>query len=258
MKFVSKAALALAVSATLVGCGGGSGDSGVDKALSAGSPDVFSVPEGVWGGTFDSGSFSAYQALVQEDGSYWIAYGNMAGNLFAVSGFMQGTGIGKNGTFISSDLRNYGANTIGSRALMNASFVPGASFSGSVVTNLGTVGFSGTPGTTFNYNTPAIVADIARTWDMHQLNGTPTSISITADGVLTGTAGACSITGTVLPSPSGKNRYDVTTQTGANCLPANTAGTGIAVLEANSQTTQLIIATVGTDRTAGMALIGSR
>ncbi|MDO8298489.1 hypothetical protein [Lacisediminimonas sp.] len=259
MKFATTAALALAISVALGGCGGGGGNT-QDDALSAGSTDVFSVPEGVWGGTFDKGSFTAYQALVQEDGTYWVAYGNVAANTFAVSGFMQGTGIGKNGTFNSSDLRNYGAGGIWTSASLNASFVPGASWNGSVITNLGTVGFNGTPGTAFNYNTPAIPANIAHTWDMHQLNGTATSVNITADGVLTGTAGTCTITGTVVPSASGTNLYDVTTQFGASCLPANTTGTGIAIWQAipNSEKAQLIIAAVASDRSAGMALIGNR
>ncbi len=263
MKFARKAALKWALAATVLlgGCGGGDGDRAVDNsALGNSGTTVFGVPEGVWGGRFDKGVDPVYQALVQADGSLWIAYGKVAGDGLAVSGFMHGTGVGKNGTFISSELRNYGARSTGSPALMNAAFVPESSFHGSVINNVGTVAFNATPGRTFNYNTPALPASIEGNWVMYQLNGTATTINITAAGDLIGTAGACEITGTVQPSASGKNVYDVTTEFGAGCLPASTAGRGIAIWQAfpESATAQLIIAAVTNDKINGMALIGTR
>ena len=261
MKFSKSAALAalaaltLATSVALAGCGGGANDT-----FSAGGATVVGVPEGAWAGTFDKGSNSAFEALVQGDGSTWIAYGNFTGDVFAVSGFLQGTGSGTNGAFTSPAMRNYGAGGIGIRTGLAATYVPGSRFDGTVDNFIGTVNFSGAPAAAFNYNTPAIVLSIAGTWSMRGLDGTATTMSIGGDGVLTGSAGACAITGTVVPSADGKNLFDVTTNLGAGCSPANMSGRGIAVWHRNQDTAreQLIIAAVSSDRSTGMGLVGNR
>lgn len=262
MKFNKSAALAalaaltLTVSIALGGCSGG----GADDAFSALAVTVDEVPEGLWAGTFEKGSSRAFQALVQDDGSYWIAYGNLTGEVFTVSGFLQGTGSGSDGAFVSPAMRNYGAGGIGIRTGLVATFVPGSRFDGTVDNFIGKVNFSGTPAAGFHYDTPAIVADIAGTWNLQQLDGTATAVSIDADGVLTGSADACAITGTVRPNADGKNLFDVTTHLDGGCSPANMSGRGIALWQRNPDNAfeQLIIAAVSSDRSTGMGLIGNR
>ncbi|PJC23139.1 MAG: hypothetical protein CO065_00295, partial [Comamonadaceae bacterium CG_4_9_14_0_8_um_filter_57_21] len=109
--------LIAAVSASfLVACGGGGGDS----PAGSGTPTVGSTAptatattgqaQGFYAGNFVfSGTPRQFQLAILENDEYWALYGlaNAGGGL-TVFGFIQGQGTTTNGTFTSSNLRDFG------------------------------------------------------------------------------------------------------------------------------------------------------
>ena len=84
----------------LAGCGGGGGDSQ--------SPKPGPSAEGVYGGTLTGSTSTAFQLLVLENGDLWSLYGTQTPTQFSVSGFVQGSGTSNNGSFTSSNARDFG------------------------------------------------------------------------------------------------------------------------------------------------------
>ena len=216
------------------------------------------TPEGYWAGTTANGN--THNTIVLEDGTYWVAYGPMVGGVLAVAEFVQGSGTSNNGSFTSSNLRDYWSNGTVLQGSMSASFRPGSSFNGTITAGAGSTTFTGTAGSaTYNYNTPANLANIAGTWNMTQLNGTATIVTVAGGGGFTAVAGACTVTGTFTPRPSGKNVFNVIGTGDAGCVPANATISGIGVWsQPSAGVQQLIVAAVTADRNGGVGLIGQR
>ena len=248
----------LAVSAvvfTLGACGGGGGDS-TSPAPSA------TKAEGVYSGTLTGSTSSAFKLLVLENDEYWGVYGADSASAFLVAGFIQGQGTSNNGSFTSSNLKDFGTAPPASGTL-TATYVVNTSISGTAVAPAGTVTFSGTPITssTYNYNAPADLANIAGTWSLTALDLSNVALTVATTGAFTGSSGGCSFTGTFTPRTSGKNVFNFTLTFGAApCALPNQTGTGIALsyLLSNGTTRQLIVVGTNAERTSGTMLIGTR
>lgn len=253
-------AFALATMAMLSACGGGgSSDS------SAASPVVQTAAtsaQGVYEGTTSSGF--VLNTLVLEDDQYWTIYGTQSGATMSLNGLVQGTGKSNNGSFSSSDLKDFfftGEVTAGS---LSATYVPGVSFSGTSSSSTGTQALSFTTKamspTLYNYNTAPILADIAGAWTMNELSGALVNINIAANGAFTGTSSGCSFSGTLTPRPSGKNVFNVAINFGgAPCRLSNQAASGVAVdYLLSTGKRQLLLAGVNGPRTAGTVVFGTR
>ena len=87
---------------SLASCGGGGSDS---PAPSAGP-----TAEGVYGGTLTGSTSSAFQLLVLENGEFWAMYGTQTASAFGVAGFIQGSGTSNNGSYTSSNTKDFGVN----------------------------------------------------------------------------------------------------------------------------------------------------
>jgi hypothetical protein len=245
------AAIALA---TLIACGGG-GDGGTSTGPSA---------EGVYGGTLTGSTSNAFQLLVLENGEFWAMYGTQTSNFFAIAGFIQGSGTSNNGSFASSNTKDFGfspARAGSTSATYNAA---AKTIAGTVTaTGGGSVSFSGgpVPGSLYNYNSAAALSTVSGSWSTTTLTGESVAITIAASGSFTASSGAgCNFGGTVTPRASGKNVFNVALNFGsAPCALAGQSATGIAVAYplANGQT-QLVVAVVDGTRTAGTAAVGTR
>jgi len=179
-----------------------------------------------------------------------------------VAGFGQGTGTSDNGTFTSTNFRDFSeVPAVAGRvdATYNRST---PSISGSVTVAGSSVGFSGgaIAGSLYNYDTPASIATISGTWNLTDLASETVSLSIAPTGAFTAVSAGCVFTGSVTPRPSGKNVFNVSLTFGsAPCVLAGQSAMGIAVAyPLATGGTQLIVAAVNGARTQGAAAIGVR
>jgi hypothetical protein len=243
---------ALASAAFLVGCGGDGED----------TSDAGPTAEGVYGGTLTGSTSSAFEMLVLENGEYWSLYGDQSADGFGVTGFVQGTGTSDNGSFTSSNAKDFGFVPAVAGTVRATYDTTAKTILGTLTSAQGTVGFSGGPiaGSLYNYNTPASIATVSGTWSMTDLNGAGVAVTISSTGALAASSLGCNFTGTVTPRASGKNVFNLELRFGpAPCeLPGQNA-TGIAVAyPLASGQTQLLVTAVDGTRAYGAAAFGVR
>jgi hypothetical protein len=243
------------ISTMLAACGGGGGSGSGQAAVPATSP-----VQGVYEGNIASGRY--YNTLILENNEYYAMYGSLQNNAFYVMGFVQGTGSANNGSFSSSDLRDFAYNGSVYSGSLSASYQAGVSLNGTISSNSGTQTFAGAPikDSLYNYNVPANLTEVAGSWSMTDLSGAPVSLSIASSGSFSGSSQGCSFSGTLTPRPSGKNVFNMTVQFGDSpCILANQSASGIALdYLLQSGRRQFIVAGMNSARTKGTALLGSR
>ena len=239
----STVVFALAVSAMLVGCGGGGSDG--DTSVSTVPPPVVDPvppplypPEGMWVGTTDT-SRSVY-GFVLNTTEYWVLYSSQF-NPDIIAGAIQGTskvipspvaGMSANGIFSSDNAKDFnleGAGILDARIL--GSYVERTSFNGTVT-----------------YITPPSSATFAATYDKRWeltptlvslagsfsgaaavLGGSEsTTLTITSTGSISGSgASGCTFSGTAAPHVRG-NVFDVSiTFGGGTCSNGTDTVSGI-------------------------------
>lgn len=219
----------------LAGCGGG-GSGGYSSSTPpppapAPAPSAPTSAEGVYQGTLSGSASSAFQMLVLETGEYWLLYGSITNNAFVGAGFVRGTGSTSAAptgvAFISSDALDF-ATTPPVAGSLSAVY-NGTSLDGTLSGSGGAVTFNGALLTTGNYSyagAPSL-SDLAGTW---QLNNNSLAMQVDASGAFTVTQGGCTVNGSFVPRPSGKNVFDVTMTIGAApCSDPGGARTGIAI-----------------------------
>ena len=251
--------VALLTSVVLVACGGGGGGD-------ASTPETTTGPtaEGVYGGTLSGNTRStAFELLVLENGEFWSLYGTQIGNTLGVAGFVQGSGTSNNGSFTSSNGKDFGfVPAVAGRttATYNAT---AKTITGTSTVGTNSVSFSGgpVPGSLYNYDTAASLTTITGNWSTTSLTGEGIALNVAANGSYTavGTSG-CRFSGTITPRASGKNVFNVGITFGAApCALAGQSGTGIALAyPITGGLTQLLVAATDTSRTYGAAVFGTR
>jgi hypothetical protein len=201
------------------------------------------------------------QALVLPGGTTWLLYGTSTladglqqygtvagGGAFVVSGVAVGTLAAFNQNDFSGRVTQFSApGNVGVPTVTGGiGYGLGDGVSAELNGNIGnfplnTIAPSGVYPTylvysagqsSYNYNTPARLAAIADTWSGGLLEGGTASITIAADGALSGTtAPGCTLTGTATANASGKNFFDVAiTYGGAPCVAANQTETGVGFI----------------------------
>lgn len=243
------------ISFALAGCGGGGGGS-------ESTPPNTASAEGFYGGTA-AATPSGFQMLVLENSDVWLMYGTQTSTVFAVSGFLQGSGTSSSGTLTSSNLKDFGT-TPATAATATATYNATAkTITGTFSAGGTNIAFSGGPisGSLYNYDSAASISNISGLWSTTSLPGATLSFNISTNGSFTGTAsGGCNYTGTILPRASGKNVFNIAITFGlAPCEQPNTLFSGIAVAyPLTTGRTQLIIAATNAARTVSMATLGTR
>jgi hypothetical protein len=258
IKQVTLVGLALA----LAGCGGGGGGGGSVSNAPVVPPAITKSAEGVYVGSLSGSSNSAFQLLVLEDGSYWSMYGASTPSAFVVRGFVQGTGTSNNGSFASSNAKDFGFAPAVSGSLA-ATYTNDFAITGSLAFPSGSVGFSGAApvATTYVYTNPALLSSIAGSWTLATLNAETLNVNISASGTISGTSSlGCSFTGTATPRTSGKNVFNLALTFGAApCALAGQTASGIALnYPLATGKNQLIVAAVDSGRLIGTAAFGIR
>lgn len=260
------AAAGIMFSSLLAGCGGGASGGGasasaVPAPVAPAAPVITASAEGVYEGTISNGR--SHTTLVLENDQYVTLYGNtISGGGLAVSGFIQGTGKSNNGSFSSTDLKDFFADGTSIGGTLSASYVPKSSLSGSVTEGTSSVTFTATSplkNSLYTYDVAANLADVTGVWSLVDLQGTPVILNIAASGAFAGSSSGCSFAGDLKPRTSGKNVFDVTLTFGPSpCRLAGQAATGIAVDYLSGGKRQFLIAGTNTARTSGTAFLGQR
>ncbi|PXW94525.1 hypothetical protein C7444_11316 [Sphaerotilus hippei] len=235
----------------LVACGGGGGTG------DAGTPSTEGVYAGVLNGS-SSGS-TAFQLLMLDNGELWSMYGTQGASAFVAAGFVQGSGTQVSHAFVSTNTRDFG--TVPAQGVTTSALHdPTANtLSGTV----GSTSFVGTPLPTslYTYGTPAVPGTVTGSWTTTSLSGERVTVDITPGGTFTATSSlGCSLSGTIVPRPSGKNVFNVAVTFGASpCALPSQAASGIAIAyPLPTGRTQLLVAVVNPARTAGLALVGTK
>ena len=230
----------------VTGCGGG-GSNGGDSGTSA---------EGLWNGTTSNGR--AMSGLVLDDGTYWVLY-SLMGNSAVIAGGVQGTGSSRNGTFTSSNGRDFNLEGLGVNDVdVSANYVMQESLSGSLRYR-GTgevVSFSASYDASYEL-TPSLEL-IAGTYSGSAATSGGTefaTVTVSTSGAISGSsAGGCTYSGTGAPRARG-NVYDVVvTFNGGLCALGTQTVRGAAYFDADLN--QLVSAAVNTGRTDGFIFAG--
>lgn len=171
-KAVRYALCGVATVLTLTACGGGGSDAG-DPPVPSDPPTVVDA-EGAYQGSTDTNQ--GLLAIVLENGEIWALYGVDSGDTLLVEGFVQGAGTAGNGTYTTSNGKDFGF-APALAGTLTATYVPGVSINGSVSSSAGGRTFTGTiiPAFHYDYNAPARISDIAGAWSLTDLDGQSTA-----------------------------------------------------------------------------------
>jgi hypothetical protein len=202
-----------------------------------------------------------HNTVILDDNRYYAIYGEEADGVFYIAGLIQGSGVANNGSFTSTNLRDYYFDGSVFTGSLSASYRERASFNGSITEGVNTVTFTGTPpaNSEYNYDTAANLSNIAGSWNLASLQGESITLNIQSSGAFTGASDGCSFDGTVAPRASGKNVFDVDLTFGAApcALPGQSAN-GIAIESLVQGRRQLVIAGTTADRNSGTVMFGAR
>lgn len=263
---------ALLLTGMLSGCGSdssidGSAPGAVDK------PPITTTPpsgsEGSWQGTINTPTANAraMEAVILEDGTFWMAYADNAGEILNAAGLLQAKGTtGTDGTFTFTNgtlisLENANAR---SRVALDSTYVTGSRLDGTMTQTLATGPIALPTPASFTtlyqlaYNNNLTLAHLAASYSGSLTTNAGkqgATIAIGSDGAVTGnTGGACPITGTATArSRSNVFNLSVTFGTDATCgSNANLSMDGVVSLE-NGRIAALAM---NTDRTHSFVFIG--
>lgn len=229
-------------------CGGGS--NGGDE------PDTSAA--GLWSGT--SGNGRELSGLVLEDGTYWVLY-SLMGNGAVIGGGVQGTGKAQDGTFSSSDGRDFNFEGSGVADVeITADFVVLESLSGSILypATGEVITFSA------SYVEPP---DMVPSLDLvagsysgviNSVGGAEfATIMVSTSGAVSGeTASGCTFSGTAVARVQ-EHVYDVVvTFDGNECVPGIDTVRGVAHFDADLK--QFVSGLTNDTRTDGFIFTGVR
>jgi hypothetical protein len=243
--------------------------SAINQVLAAGWANegvAFCVPatgvqtaEGFWTGS--TSTARSIETTVLDDGTYYFFY-MQANNPLMMGGFLQGTGTSTNGTFSSTNGRNYSLETgsiVG--ANLSASYAFKTTLSGAVNYPSLSLSTSFTSSYNLRYELQPNLSIVAGTYSgqMGVIGGPgsfdATSLIISASGAVYGTAASgCTFTGTYSPRSRG-NVYDWTiTFGGGGCVAGTKSFTGIGYYDLS--TNSLRAMATSADRTDGVIYTG--
>jgi hypothetical protein len=227
MKLLSKLML-LAVPVLVAACGGGGSNEtctgGADLNKTCTPNPSKAIAEGLWFGPVDSDTSLAAQTIVLENGQYYSIFTASGSYVWMIEGSMTASGGAFTDSATAGFSRSGGLRAGSLSGNFTAKTTLTATTSLYVEPETGAQSFNGTYNAT--YDTPIALADVARTWTS-AANVTPiSSITIGADGAVsgtsTGTLGTCAFSGSFKPRSTGKHILDGTLGfSGTTCPLAN-------------------------------------
>jgi hypothetical protein len=190
-----------------------------------------SSAEGFWVGSTNTNR--TLTGVVLDDGAYYLFY-SVAGNSAQIAGVIQGTGTSDNGTFTSSNTRDFRIGASAQNATLSATYANSQFFNGTVTYAGGTtVTFTSSFNTAYNSNPTLAAVSGFYTGQAGSSGGVQTAnINVTADGTFAGAeTNGCAFTGTATPRIRG-NAFNQTVVFGAlPCFFTSSTFQGIALFD---------------------------
>lgn len=220
-------------------------------------PPPSGTAEGLWAGTTSTNR--TVTGLVLDDGVYYVLY-SVANNPNLIAGVVQGNGTSLNGSFSSSNARDFNLEGLGVLSgTVSASYVTRQSLNGTVTYDAGgAVTFT----TSFNsaYDITPSLSDLAGTYSGQSSSSAGVenvSVTITTSGSFSGTSsGGCSFSGSAAARIKG-NAYNISITFGASpCLHAGQSFAGIGYYDSPSK--RLYAAAPNSTRTTGVLFVGTK
>jgi len=241
--------LGLLLVVSLSACSG-AGDTSTPPPATASA----TTAEGLWTGTTDTNR--TVKALVLDDGVYWALYSE-ASNPSIIAGVVQGESSSQNGTFTSSNARDFNLQTGILEATINGSYAMKQSLNGTIAYQPG-----GQSTFTMTYN-----SDYDLMPNMNAAAGTYTgfvtasetvTVIVSNNGAISGDSSTgCTFSGSFSPRNHG-NVFDViiTFNGEPGCSIGKATVNGIAFYDAGTK--QLRSAALNNNRTDGFVFIGTK
>jgi hypothetical protein len=211
---------------------GGCGSQNSDQASSLSSANT---AEGLWAGTTNTNR--TLTVAVLNDGAYYFFY-SAAADLNQIAGVIQGTGTSNNGSFTSSNAKDFGIGVAMRDATISADIAARQFLNGSIAySGADTVTFTSSYNTA--YDTPPTVASLAGvyTGQVGSSGGVQAAtVTAAADGTFTGIEqSGCTFTGTVTARTRGNVFDQSMTFGGAPCFFAGSTFQGIMYFDASTR-----------------------
>ena len=197
--------------------------------------------------------------LVLDDGTYYVLYSDV-GNPVIIAGVVQGTGTSSNGSFSSTDAKDFNLESLSVQsATVMASYVRKQSLNGTVNSasqSIPPVTFT----STYNnaYEIIPTLSSIAGTYvgvSASSGGGRTSTLTVSSSGVVSGSVlGGCTFNGSVAPRAKGNVYNASVTFGGAPCILANQTVNGIAYLDLPNK--RLYAAALLADRSNGAIFVG--
>ncbi|TWO72610.1 hypothetical protein FN976_03500 [Caenimonas sedimenti] len=169
--------------------------------------------DGAYEGTVVNGTDPVkVTALALENDEIWLAYGTGATSLTLLEGTVVASGSSGNGSYSGSvlDLPGDEHSNTGS---VTATYVNRSSLNGQILitgqTGAGVLSATGVPVARYNYDQAASLATISGGWPFTSTLGESGTLTVAADGATTVVLPNCTLVGTIVPRPSGKNVFNI-------------------------------------------------
>jgi len=253
--------VAMGVAALLGACGGGGGGGGATDAGGGGTggggtvtpAPVPTVAAGWWTGS--TADHRTLTGLVFADGSFSILYSAQDAP-DSVAGLVQGSGAGVDGAFASTDAIDFRlADGTVAATPFSATAVAQQRFDGSLFDD--SLGFTSTYNPAFART--AALEDVAGSYDAQAArpdDSLAATLSIDAQGVLSGSGTGCRIDGSLAPR-SDANAYGIVLAlSGDDCASNGLAFSGIAFFDADTRA--LYVMAPNADRSDALVVRATR
>lgn len=183
-----------------------------------------STAEGVWQGSSAGGAY--FLAVFLENGEAWLVYSGTT----AFAGVMHGTVTSADGRFAGTFRNHDLVDGVLLTTTMSGTYSPRATLQGTAATGDGADTFTGAYEALYEPGARTSLA--AGTWAGALSAHDVLTIDVSPTGAFTGVStSGCSVTGSVVPRPSGKNVYDVAAAFGGSSCPGGSgSGRGIGII----------------------------
>lgn len=201
--------------------------------------------------------------FIQNNGNYWLMFGNSTTSNTVYSAIVSGTGLSTTTTFTSNNGVDIFTNPQFVNMTITAAYQSLSTFNGSISKDATSwqLNLSAVP--YYSFNDAPLLSTLAGAYSLNLITLAQvdtSTISIGTNGSFSGiTEKGCAITGNATPMTSGENAYNISINFGPSpCVNPSTIQIGTVLLRTTTAGTQLVGGIFSTDLTEGTMLISTK